>query len=428
MNDLEDIKNSANLCLNCKNPMCKKGCPIETNIPEFISKIKENKFEEAYKILQENNIMSEICSTVCPTENQCMGKCIRGIKTEPIKINKLEKFVNNWAEVNGIEHGIEIKEKNDIKVAIVGSGPAGIACATELLKEGFEVTIFEKEEKIGGLLEYGIPDFRLPRKTLKKVIEKLIKMGLKLELGKALGKDFSIKDLKEKFKYIFLAIGAGISNTYKLTDEASDNIFIADEFLKSFNNHEEIKNLGNVVVIGGGNVAIDSARAAIRMGATSVTIAYRRNEELMPARKIEIEDAINDGVNIIYLTKVISANLENGKIKGITCIKTKIENNKVIDIENSEFVLEADSIIFAIGLIPDTRLLEQNGITIENKMVKVDENYMTNIEDVFAGGDLVETKSTVCRAIATGKKVSKAIIEKTKNIVYKCWQTETVNI
>jgi len=420
MNDLEDIKNSANLCLNCKNPMCKKGCPIETNIPEFISKIKENKFEEAYKILQENNIMSEICSTVCPTENQCMGKCIRGIKTEPIKINKLEKFVNNWAEVNGIEHGIEIKEKNDIKVAIVGSGPAGIACATELLKEGFEVTIFEKEEKIGGLLEYGIPDFRLPRKTLKKVIEKLIKMGLKLELGKALGKDFSIKDLKEKFKYIFLAIGAGISNTYKLTDEASDNIFIADEFLKSFNNHEEIKNLGNVVVIGGGNVAIDSARAAIRMGATSVTIAYRRNEELMPARKIEIEDAINDGVNIIYLTKVISANLENGKIKGITCIKTKIENNKVIDIENSEFVLEADSIIFAIGLIPDTRLLEQNGITIENKMVKVDENYMTNIEDVFAGGDLVETKSTVCRAIATGKKVSKAIIEKTKNIVYKC--------
>ena len=414
MDNLEKIKNSANLCLNCKNPMCKKGCPIETKIPEFISKIKENKFEEAYKILQENNIMSEICSTVCPTENQCMGKCIKGIKTEPIKINELEKFVNDWAKTNNIEYNIEVKNKNGIKVAIVGSGPAGLACANELLKEGFEVTIFEKEEKIGGLLEYGIPDFRLPRTAMKKVTEKLIKMGLKLELGKALGKDFSITDLKEKFKYIFLAIGAGISNTYKLTDEKCDNIYIADEFLKLYSNHKNIENLGNVIVIGGGNVAIDSARTAVRMGAESVTIAYRRNEELMPARKIEIEDAINDGVNILYLTKVISASVEDEKIKEITCIKTEIKDSKAVDIEGTEFKLKADSIIFAIGLIPDAKILEQNGIIIEDKMVKVDENHMTNIEGVFAGGDLVETKSTVCRAIATGKKVAKAIIEKTQ--------------
>lgn len=413
MVNLEEIKKSANLCLNCKNPMCKKGCPIETNIPEFIAKIKENKYEEAYKILQENNIMSEICSTVCPTENQCMGKCIRGIKEAPIKINQLEKFVNNWAELNNIDHDIEKKEKNGVKVAIVGSGPAGIACATELLKEGFDVTIFEKEEKIGGLLEYGIPDFRLPRTAMEKITAKLNKMGIKIELGKALGKDFSIEDLKKEYKYIFLAIGAGISNTYKLTEEKCNNIYIADEFLKSYNNNKKIENLGDVVVIGGGNVAIDSARTAVRMGAKSVTIAYRRNEELMPARKIEIEDAIKDGVNILYLTKVTSANVENGKINEVKCIKTKIEDNRAIDIEGSEFKLKADSIIFAIGLIPDAKLLEQNGILLQDKTVKADENYMTNIEGVFAGGDLVETKSTVCRAIATGKKVAKAIINKT---------------
>ncbi len=410
MNNLEDIKNSANLCLNCKNPMCKKGCPIETQIPEFISKIKENNLKEAYNILQDNNIMSEICSTICPTENQCMGKCIKGIKAEPIKINLLEKFVNNWAEFNNVDYKIETKKKNGIKVAIIGAGPAGLACATELLKEGFEITIFEKEQKIGGLLEYGIPDFRLPRTAMKKVTEKLKYMGIKIELGKAFGKDFSINDLKEHFKYIFLAVGAGISNIYKLTDEECNNIYKADEFLKNYNNKQTIENLGNVVVIGGGNVAMDSARAAIRMGATSVTIAYRRNEELMPARKIEIEDTIKDGVDILYLTKVTSADVQNGKLKEVTCIKTEIKDNKVVDVEGSEFKIKADSIIFAIGLIPDTKLLEKNGIIVEDKMVKIDENYMTNLEGVFAGGDLVETKSTVCRAISTGKKVAKVII------------------
>lgn len=413
MKNYEEIQNWASLCLNCKNPMCKKGCPIETNIPEFIEKVKENKLEEAYSILQENNIMSEICSTICPSENQCMGKCVKGIKTEPVNINSLEKFVNEWAEENNIQYTINKKKNNGIKVAIIGAGPAGLACATELLKEGFDVTIYEKENKLGGLLEYGIPNFRLPRTAIKKVEKRLTELGLKVKFNQTLGQNFTIQDLKkQKYEYIFLAIGAGISNTYKLLDEGSNQIYKADEFLKKYNKNQAIENLGDVIVIGGGNVAIDTARVAKRVGAKSVTIVYRRNEQLMPARKIEIEDAIKDGVDILYLTKVVSANVKDGKITEVICTKTEIQNNNVVDIPKSEFKLRANSVIFAIGLIPDKELLEKNGIHLEGKQVKIDENYMSNIDKIYAGGDLVETKSTVCRAIATGKKVARKIIQK----------------
>lgn len=410
MEEFREINNFANLCLNCKKPMCKTGCPIETNIPEFITKIKEKKIEEAYKILQENNIMSEVCSTICPSENQCMGKCVRGIKSEPIKINKLESFVNEWAIKNNINYEIKTKQARNIKIAIIGAGPAGLACGVELLKEGFEVTIFEKEQALGGLLEYGIPDFRLQREKIIRVIEKLKKAGLNIKLGKELGKDFSINSLKQEgFEKIFLAIGAGKANTYKLSAQSSNKIYNADDFLKKYNTKKEFPKLGQVIVIGGGNVAIDSARVAKRLGAEKVTIAYRRSKELMPARNIEIEDALKDGVEIMYLTKVVSAIILENEIKEVECIKTKIENEKAIDIPNSEFKIKADTIIFAIGLVPDSNLLEKNGIILQNKLVKVDENYETNIKDVYAGGDLVETKSTVCRAIATGKKVAKAI-------------------
>ena len=412
MNNLDEAKTIAKSCLSCKNAMCKKGCPIATNIPEFISEIKNGNIEDAYQILQENNVMSNICSTICPSENQCMSKCIRGIKGNPIKINSLERFVNEWAEQNSFKYPIPIKDKNNINVAIIGSGPAGLSCAYELLKEGFNVTIFEKESKPGGLLEYGIPDFRLPREKIKKVIKDLKDIGLKIELNREFGKDFTIEDLKkQKFNYIFLAMGAAVSNTYKLTDEKCSTVYKAGEFLKVYNTGGTIKNLGDVIVIGGGNVAFDSARAAIRMGAKTVTIAYRRNEELMPARKDELEDAIKEGIKMLYLSRVISAEVEDGKLTKVNCIKTEIRDNKVLDIEGSEFKLKVDTIVFAIGLSPDKKMLESNGITVEGNLVKTDENYQTNIENIFAGGDLVETKSTVCRAIATGKKVAKEIIK-----------------
>ena len=324
MENLDDVLNKASKCLNCKNPMCRKGCPIATNIPAFISKIKENNYLEAYNILQENNLMSEICSTVCPVERQCMGSCVRGIKGEPVQINYLERFINDWAKENNIKYDMKCKNISNKKIAIIGAGPAGLACSIELRKAGADVTIFEKEEMCGGILEYGIPDFRLSKNTIENLIDKVQALGVKIKTGVELGKDIDIKTLKEQgYEYIFLGMGAEKQTTYTLTNEQVYGIFKSDEFLKAYNTGKQIKNLGTTVVIGGGNVAFDSARTALRMGAKEVYILYRRNEELMPARKIELQEAIEDGVQMVFQTKVIGATVANGKLNQIECIKTK---------------------------------------------------------------------------------------------------------
>lgn len=413
MEKLDDILEKANKCLNCKNPMCRKGCPIATNIPRFISKIKENDFEEAYYILQENNIMSEICSTVCPVENQCMGSCVRGIKGEPVQISNLERFINYWAKEHNIVYKPKVENVENKKVAVIGAGPAGIACAVDLRKSGVDVTVFEREQKCGGILEYGIPDFRLSKNVVENVIERVKALGIDIKTGVEFGKDITIKSLKEQgYEAIFLGIGAQKQSTYKLTDEETTNIFKSDDFLKKYNIGEKIENLGITVVIGGGNVAFDSARTAIRMGAKDVYILYRRNEELMPARKVELQEALEDGVKVVFQTKVTGAKVENGKVKQIECIKTKIENEKAVDIEGSNYIMEANTVIFAIGAKANESFFEKLGIKTEYGLVSIDENYMTNIENVYAGGDAVETKSSVCRAIATGKKAAKAIIDR----------------
>lgn len=411
MENLDDVLNKASKCLNCKNPMCRKGCPIATNIPAFISKIKENNYLEAYNILQENNLMSEICSTVCPVERQCMGSCVRGIKGEPVQINYLERFINDWAKENNIKYEIKCKKSLNKKVAVIGAGPAGLACSIELKKAGADVTIFEKEDKCGGILEYGIPDFRLSKDTIKNLIDKVQALGVKIKTGVEFGKDIDIKSLrKEGYEYIFLGMGAENQTKYSLTKEQAHGVFKSDEFLKKYNIGKHIENLGVTVVIGGGNVAFDSARTALRMGAKEVYILYRRNEELMPARKIELKEAIEDGVKMVFQTKVIGANVVNGNINEIECIKTKIENEKAVDIEGSNYMMKVDTVIFAIGSKANEQLLNNSGIKTENGLVCVDENYMTNIDKVYAGGDLVESKSSVCRAIATGKKAAKSIV------------------
>lgn len=413
MEDIDDILKEANRCLNCKNPMCRKGCPIATNIPAFISNIKENNFQEAYNILHENNLLSEICCTVCPVENQCMGKCVRGIKGEPVRINYLEKFINNWATENNIKYELKIWGNLNKKVAIIGSGPAGIACGIELRKAGADVTIFEKEAKCGGILEYGIPDFRLSKDILTSLIDKLKDIGIDIQNNMELGRNLSLEGLKQKgYEAIFLGMGAQKQSSYKLTDEETKNIFKSDEFLKLYNTGKKIGNLGVVIVIGGGNVAFDSARTAIRMGAKEVYILYRRNKELMPAREIELNEAIEDGVKMVFQTKVISANVEDGKLKELECLKTKIENEKAVDIENSNYKMKADTVIFAIGSKADENFFNTLGIKTENGLVCVDENYMTNIEGIYAGGDAVETKSSIARAIATGKKAAKSILNR----------------
>ena len=414
MKNIEEINELAGWCLNCKmKPCSKNGCPMQTDIPEFIKKIKQNELEEAYKILIDNNIFTHVCSLVCPQEDQCEGSCVRGIKQTSTKIGELERFINEWALESKIEHQIIKKAKNGKKVAIIGSGPAGIECSIELLKNGYDVTIFEKDEAAGGILWYGIPDFRLPKKIVKNIITKVENLGAQIKTNQELGRDFSIESLKKEFNAIFIAIGATSSTIYSLTDENCSTIYKSDVFLKAYNENKYLKNLGKVVVIGGGNVAMDAARAAVKMGAESVKILYRRDEEHMPARKIELEEAIEDGVEFKPLVRVVSANMKDQKLVSVNCIKTQIIDSKAVDVEGEEFTIDANTVVFAIGLKPEKELLEKEGIQLNDwGMIQIDENGMTNLENVYAGGDVTESKSTVCRALAAGKKVAKGIMQK----------------
>lgn len=413
MEDIEKIKEKANWCLNCKTKPCSlNGCPMNTDIPEFIQKIKDEEYEDAYKILIDNNIFSHVCSLVCPQEDQCEGSCVRGIKQTPTKIGELEKFINEWANQNNIEYKISKMPKNGKKVAIIGSGPAGIECGIELLKNGYDVTIFEKDKIPGGILWYGIPDFRLPKDIVKKIIEKVENLGAKFQTNTEFGKDITLAELRKEYDSIFIGIGATKSMSYSLAEDCADYIFNSDEFLKAYNENKFLENLGDVVVIGGGNVAMDVARTAVKMGAETIKILYRRDEAHMPARKIELEEAINDGVEFVPLTRVISANVKDKKIESVNCIKTQIVDGKAVDVENEEFTVKANTVVFAIGLKPEKNVLEQEGIKLNDwGMIEIDENGMTNIKGVFAGGDVTESKSTVCRALAAGKRAAKGIIK-----------------
>lgn len=412
MENIADIKEKAKYCLNCKLKPCSKGCPMNTNIPEFIEKIKEENFEEAYYILKENNIFSHICSIICPQEDQCEGSCVRGIKSTPTSIGKLEQFVNEWAIENKLQNKkIEIKQERNEKIAVIGSGPAGIECAYELRKNGYQVIIFEKENDFGGILTYGIPDFRLSKKHVNEIIEMLQKLGVKFELGKELGKNLHIEDLKKEYDAIFLGIGAEVPSKYDLGD--FEQIYDSDYFLKMYNNNKKIENLGNVVVIGGGKVAMDCSRAAVRMGAESVSILYRRDAENMPARKIELEEAIEDGVKPVFTTRVIKAEGKNRKIEKLQCIKTQVIDGKAIDLPDGEFEYKADTVVFAIGLKPNKDILEKEKLEYnERGLISINDKCETNIEKVYAGGDLSEAKSTVCRALGSSRKAAQAIMER----------------
>jgi len=414
MDNIEEILKEASWCLECKAKPCSKACPMHTNIPDFIAKVKNSEFEQAYNILITNNLFSHVCSIICPQEEQCQGACVRGIKTEPTKIGKIENFVNDWAIENKIKGNI-IQEKSNYngKVAIIGAGPAGLSCSFELAKKGIKSVIFEKEDCLGGILTYGIPDFRLNKGTVENIVNLLKSMGVEFQLNSELGKNISIAKLKEEYEFVFVGIGAELSSMYKLSDNKTDSIYDSDTFLRAYNYRNYIKNLGKVVVIGGGNVAMDAARAAVHMGAENVSILYRRDIAHMPARQIELEDAMKDGVNFKELVRVVSADVENGKIKTLHCNKTQIIDNKAVDIECEKFNFDADTVVFAIGLKPNKNLLDKEGIVLtEWGTIAVDESNQTSIENVYAGGDVVDNKSVVCKALASGKKAAKSILEK----------------
>lgn len=413
MEKIDEIKEKAKWCLNCKMKPCSKtGCPMNTDIPEFIEKIKTDEYEVAYRILMENNLFSHICSLVCPQEEQCEGSCVRSVKQTPTKIGELERFIHEWAEENQIEYSVSQLPKNGKKIAIVGSGPAGLECAIELLKNGYEVTIFEKEKIPGGILWYGIPDFRLPKKIVQKLLKTIENLGATFKTQVEFGKEVTLENLRNEFDRVFLGIGATTSMRYELAKGKLEKIYLSDVFLKAYNENQFLKDLGKVVVIGGGNVAMDASRAAIRMGAEGVQILYRRDKEHMPARKIELEEALEDGVTFQPLTRVISANGEQGKMVSLNCIQTKIVDNKAVDIQGTEFTVEANTVVFAIGLKPEKELLEKQGIKLNDwGMIEIDEQGKTNLENVFAGGDATESKSTVCRALAAGKRAAEGIMQ-----------------
>lgn len=428
--NLEEAQNEACRCINCKNAQCVKGCPVAINIPAFIQEVKGGNIEKAYEIISEASALPAVCGRVCPQESQCEGKCIRGIKGDPISIGKLERFVADWARENGIKPK-ENPNKKGKKVAVIGSGPAGLTCAGDLAKMGYDVTIFEALHEAGGVLVYGIPEFRLPKKAVvAKEIENVKALGVKIETNVVIGKSVTIDELmdQEGFSAVFIGSGAGLPKFMGIPGENSNGVFSANEYLtrsnlmKAFdeNSTTPIMRGKKVAVVGGGNVAMDAARTALRLGA-EVHIVYRRSEEELPARVEEVHHAKEEGIIFDLLTNPteILAD-ENGWVTGMKCIRMELGEpdesgrRRPVEIPDSEFVMELDTVIMSLGTSPNplisstTEGLETN----KWKCIVADEmNGKTTKEGVYAGGDAVTGAATVILAMGAGKAAAKGIDE-----------------
>ena len=431
----------ASRCLNCKNRPCVSACPVNIDIPSFISKIKEKKYEEAYQIIALSSSLPAICGRVCPQESQCESKCTLGIKFEAVAIGRLERYV---ADLHNQKEDIEqeIKIKNNHKVAIIGSGPSGLACASDLAKFGYDVTIYEALHKAGGVLVYGIPEFRLPKMIVEKEINNLNLLGVKIETNVVIGKTLTISELFDLgYDAIYIATGAGLPNFMNIKGESLKGVFSANEFLTRSNLMKAyvdspitpIMKGGVVAVVGGGNVAMDACRTALRLGASKVYIIYRRSMEEMPARKEEIEHAIEEGIEFKILTnpiEIIGYNNENDKfdpkngfVSQIKCIKMELGapdekgRRRPIPIPNSEFCLDVDTVIMAIGTSPNPLIKSTtNGLDTNSRgCIITDDDLKTSIEGIYAGGDAVTGAATVISAMGAGKKAAKSIDEYIRN-------------
>lgn len=402
-------------CLNCNNPQCRIGCPLGNNIPAFIQKVKENNLQEAYKILCETTVMPAICGRICPREKQCQSKCIKGIKSEPVSIGKLEAFVGDWA-LNQKDSLLKcygkIKEVNK-KVAVIGGGPSGLTASAFLRKKGYQVTIYEKHKSLGGILKRGIPEFRLPSDVVEKTIEQILNLGINVQYEKELGKNLSIKELEDKYDAIYLAIGANVPRKMSIEGEELQGVYGANLLLEN-ENHPDYTNK-KVAVIGGGNVAMDCARTIKKMGANNVYVIYRRSEEEMPAEKKEIAEAKAEGIEFLFLNNIVKI-FGTNKVEQIECIKTELVKKEgetrlfPVNIENSNYIMDMDYVIMAVGGKVDNYVIEKNNIELTNKKyVQINENNQTSHTKVFAGGDVVGQSSTVAWASSDGKKVAEKI-------------------
>ncbi len=427
---LEEAQAEASRCLNCKNAQCMKGCPVSIDIPGFIQQIKEGNIEEAYNIISKSSALPAVCGRVCPQETQCEGKCIRGIKGEAVSIGKLERFVADYA----MEHGLKPKktaEQGGIKVAVIGSGPSGLTCAGDLAKLGYDVTIFEALHQAGGVLVYGIPEFRLPKeRVVAKEIENVKALGVKIETNVVVGRSVTIDELMEKegFRAVFIGSGAGLPRFMNIPGETLNGVFSANEYLtrsnlmKSFREESPtpIMKSKKVAVVGGGNVAMDAARTALRLGA-EVHIVYRRGEEELPARVEEVHHAKEEGIIFDLLTNPTEIlGDEKGWVKGIRCVRMELGEpdesgrRSPQPVAGSEFDIDVDTVIMSLGTSPNPLIsMTTKGLdTNKRKCIVAEETTgKTSRKGVYAGGDAVTGAATVILAMGAGKEAAKAIDE-----------------
>ncbi len=428
----------ANRCLDCKNMPCVSGCPVNIHIPAFIRKVKEGDFEGAYEILTEASSLPAVCGRVCPQENQCESKCVRGIKGEAVGIGRLERFVADWHN----EHSnISPKkpESNGHKVAVVGSGPAGLTCAGDLAKKGYEVTVFEALHVAGGVLVYGIPEFRLPKKIVAKEVETLKQLGVKIETNMIIGKTLTVDELFQMgYESVFIGSGAGLPRFMKIEGENLKGVYSANEFLTRSNlmkayredSATPIMKAKRVAVVGGGNVAMDAARTALRLGAEKVYIVYRRSLSELPARKEEVEHAMEEGIEFLLLNNPVRIlgfenkenprDEKNGFVRAMECVKMELGEpdqsgrRSPVEIKGSNYTLDVDCVIMSIGTSPNPLIKSTTqGLEVNRRggIVVDDETGLTSREGVFAGGDAVTGAATVILAMGAGKTAAKAIDE-----------------
>jgi len=409
--NLEEVKKQAEYCLNCKTKPCQTGCPLQNNIPDFIKSIKEENYEKAFKTLSETTIFEPICGRICPHKSQCEGSCVRGLKGESVHIGELEAFVGDYM----LEHiDLQVTEADDEseKIAIIGSGPSGLACSYYLSTRGFKVDIYEKHSKLGGLLRHGIPEFRLEKGILDEWLKKyILNKNVTAFTNMELGKDILLEDLKKDYDAVVLAFGANVSNKMNIDGEEKEFVLGGNELLEYKNMPDFADKI--VAVIGGGNVAMDTSRTIKRLGAKEVKVVYRRAEKQMPAESEEIEDAKKEGIEFLFLTNMVKV-LDNK----IECVKTELikregeSRDYPVNVEGSNFFMDVDFVVLAVGSSTEKELIDKLGLeTNKWGCIKVDETYKTSDEKIYAVGDLAGTKQTVAWAARSGFECAKKIID-----------------
>ena len=429
-------------CLGCKNMPCVSGCPVNIHIPEFIAKVKDGDFEGAYQIIHKTSSLPAVCGRVCPQETQCEAKCVRGIKGEPVGIGRLERFVADWHNAHS-DVTPEVAPSNGHRVAVVGSGPSGLTCAGDLAKKGYKVTVFEALHTAGGVLVYGIPEFRLPKSIVRKEVDNLVAMGVDVETNVVIGKTLTVDELFEQgFEAVFIGSGAGLPNFMGIPGESYKGVYSANEFLtrpnlmRAYREDPDtpIMKGGKVAVVGGGNVAMDAARTALRLGADKVYIVYRRSMEELPARREEVEHAEEEGIVFLLLNNPVEIlgyenpddrrDPRNGFVTGMKCIKMQLGEpdergrRRPIPIEGSEFVLDVDTVVISIGTSPNPLIKSTTaGLEVNKRggIIVEEDTGATTKEGVYAGGDAVTGAATVISAMGAGKTAAKAIDEYLSN-------------